>query len=178
MQEFDPYHLWLGIPPHEQPPTLYRLLGIADCEANYDVIAKASDRQIDYVKQYASGQHRHAADHLLQELAKAQLVLLNPTKKKQYDISIQQVTEVSQPVPMPAIVPATPRIQQKQNYLPLIAFAAAGFLAFVLALVLGFWWALTYHMPPRPNGCTKFNCGRRAQFRPAWSSSNRGSTAD
>jgi hypothetical protein len=29
MAGFDPYHVWLGIPPHEQPPNHYRLLGIA-----------------------------------------------------------------------------------------------------------------------------------------------------
>ena len=28
-EEFDPYRKWLGIPPQEQPPNHYRLLGIA-----------------------------------------------------------------------------------------------------------------------------------------------------
>lgn len=27
-KEFDPYYKWLGISPDEQPPTLYRLLGV------------------------------------------------------------------------------------------------------------------------------------------------------
>lgn len=27
-ENFDPYHKWLGIPPEEQPPHYYRLLGI------------------------------------------------------------------------------------------------------------------------------------------------------
>ena len=27
---FDPYYKWLGIPPEEQPPNHYRLLGIQD----------------------------------------------------------------------------------------------------------------------------------------------------
>jgi hypothetical protein len=26
--DFDPYHKWLGIPPPQQPPHHYRLLGI------------------------------------------------------------------------------------------------------------------------------------------------------
>ena len=26
-EKFDPYHIWLGIPPEEQPPNHYRLLG-------------------------------------------------------------------------------------------------------------------------------------------------------
>ena len=28
-EQFDPYHKWLGIPPEEQPPNYYRLLGVA-----------------------------------------------------------------------------------------------------------------------------------------------------
>ena len=35
---FDPYHKWLGIPPAEQPPNLYRLLGIKVCEDDPDVM--------------------------------------------------------------------------------------------------------------------------------------------
>ena len=27
-QSFDPYHKWLGIPPEDQPPHHYRLLGV------------------------------------------------------------------------------------------------------------------------------------------------------
>ena len=30
----DPYHVWLGIPPEEQPPNHYRLLGIASLRAS------------------------------------------------------------------------------------------------------------------------------------------------
>ena len=93
MQNFDPYHRWLGVPPHEQPPTLYRLLGISDFESDREVITEACYRQIGHVKQYASGQHRDAANQVLNELAKAQVILLNPRKKTQYDISIQEVDE-------------------------------------------------------------------------------------
>ena len=89
MQNFDPYHRWLGIPPHEQPPTLYRLLGISDFESDQDVITEASYRQIGHVKQYASGPHRDAANQILNELSQAQVTLQDLKKKTQYDISIQ-----------------------------------------------------------------------------------------
>ena len=36
-ESFDPYHRWLGIPPREQPPNHYRLLGIDLFEADADV---------------------------------------------------------------------------------------------------------------------------------------------
>ena len=36
--EFDAYHRWLGIPPAEQPPNYYRLLGLQAFEHDRDVI--------------------------------------------------------------------------------------------------------------------------------------------
>ena len=31
---FDPYHEWMGIPPSEQPPNHYRLLGLSEFETS------------------------------------------------------------------------------------------------------------------------------------------------
>ena len=45
MVSFDPYLNWLGIPPHEQPPNFYRLLGVVLFESNPEVIEQAADRQ-------------------------------------------------------------------------------------------------------------------------------------
>lgn len=70
MKPFDPYHRWLGIPPHEQPASHYRLLGLATFESDQDVIEEAAHRQIRYVKRYAAGEHRVAANKILNELAK------------------------------------------------------------------------------------------------------------
>ncbi len=39
---FDPYHQWLGIPPHEQPPHFYRLLGLQRFESDPIVIGNAA----------------------------------------------------------------------------------------------------------------------------------------
>lgn len=47
---FDPYHMWLGIPPEDQPPHHYRLLSIAVFEQNLDVIEAASQRQISHLR--------------------------------------------------------------------------------------------------------------------------------
>ena len=43
--QFDPYHVWLGIPPEEQPPNHYRLLGLRPLETNADVISNALDQR-------------------------------------------------------------------------------------------------------------------------------------
>ena len=37
-EKFDPYYTWLGIPPQEQPPHFYRLLGLEVFEENREVI--------------------------------------------------------------------------------------------------------------------------------------------
>jgi hypothetical protein len=50
MADFDPYYTWLGIPPKDQPPTHYRLLGVECFEANSDVIENAADRQMAHVR--------------------------------------------------------------------------------------------------------------------------------
>ena len=42
MSDFDPYYTWLGIPPKDQLPHHYRLLGIEILKVNADVIATAA----------------------------------------------------------------------------------------------------------------------------------------
>jgi len=79
----------IGASQHEQPANHYRLLGIANFESDQYVIEEAAYRQIGHVKRYAAGQHRDAANKILNELAKAQVILSDPAKKTKYDISIQ-----------------------------------------------------------------------------------------
>ena len=45
---FDPYHEWLGIPPEEQPPNHYRLLGIPLFEPDPQVIRHAVEEGDSY----------------------------------------------------------------------------------------------------------------------------------
>lgn len=89
--EFDPYHVWLGIPPNQQPPTHYRLLGIEQFESNPDVIDAAASRQTAYLHQLASGPNRKASQQILNEVAAARRCLLNSDSKKSYDQQLQQI---------------------------------------------------------------------------------------
>ncbi|HUE70783.1 MAG TPA: hypothetical protein VMP01_07825 [Pirellulaceae bacterium] len=82
---FDPYHQWLGIPPAEQPPNHYRLLGIALLESSATVIANAADRQMTHVRTFQSGPHAAHSQQLLNELAAARVTLLTPETKHAYD---------------------------------------------------------------------------------------------
>ena len=89
MMPFDPYQNWLGIPPHEQPANLYRLLGIALFESNPEVIAQAADRQVFHVGTFQAGQHAETCQQVLYELAVARGCLLDPQQKAQYDLQLQ-----------------------------------------------------------------------------------------
>ncbi|MEI8375581.1 MAG: hypothetical protein WCJ35_22395 [Planctomycetota bacterium] len=85
MLPFDPYLNWLGIPPHEQPPSFYRLLGVVLFESNPEVIQQAADRQSLHVGAYQSGPQGEICQQLLSEIAMAQFCLLDPHQKAAYD---------------------------------------------------------------------------------------------
>jgi hypothetical protein len=105
---FNGYHVWLGIPPNEQPPNHYRLLGIAAFETDLDVIEHAADRQMAHVRTFQSGRHAALSQQILNELAVARLCLLSPEKKAAYDTEL--LTKVGGPakaaaVPVGKVVP-------------------------------------------------------------------------
>lgn len=81
----DVYYQWLGIPPSEQPPDAYRLLGLRPRESDSEVIQNAADRQMLHLRTYQLGPHAPLAEQLLNEVAAARLTLLNPDKKAEYD---------------------------------------------------------------------------------------------
>lgn len=95
--DFDPYYLWLGIPPHEQPPNHYRLLGIAAFESNASVIDAAASRQSTYLHSVATGPQRQASQKLLTEIAAARRTLLNAESKHVYDAELKSRIESASP---------------------------------------------------------------------------------
>lgn len=95
---FDAYHRWLGIPPKEQPPHHYRLLGIAPLEESPDVIEAAADQRMAHLRTYQTGQHSELSQKLLNEVAAAKVCLLNPAKKAEYDRQLGEQIEAKQRV--------------------------------------------------------------------------------
>ena len=89
-EEFDPYRKWLGIPPKDQPPNHYRLLGIAHFEDDPDVIENAATRQMVHIRTYQAGKNGPLSQRILNELTAAKLCLLQPTKKSAYDASLRE----------------------------------------------------------------------------------------
>ncbi len=94
---FDPYHKWLGIPPEEQPPNHYRLLGIPVFEDDEEVIESAANRQAAFLRQLALGPNMAASQKLLNEVAKAQVCLLRTKKKEVYDEKLRAKLEAEAP---------------------------------------------------------------------------------
>jgi hypothetical protein len=99
--EFDPFHVWLGIPPEEQPPNRYRLLGIPLFESNADVIAMAADRQMGHLRTFQSGKHSDLSQRLLNDVAAAKVCLLNSAKKAAYDEQLRQQLAPADATPIP-----------------------------------------------------------------------------
>ncbi|MCH5374228.1 MAG: hypothetical protein JJ992_09640 [Planctomycetes bacterium] len=87
--DFDPYYKWLGIPPRDQPPHHYRLLGIEVFEQDRDVIDAAANRVMSYLKDLAVGDDARHSQNLLNEVSRARLCLLNREKKAEYDTALR-----------------------------------------------------------------------------------------
>jgi hypothetical protein len=116
---FDPYHKWLGIPPSEQPPNHYRLLGVGLFEPDADVIDAAANQRMSYLQDMATGPHMDDSQRLLNEIAAARLALLKPAARAEYDAQLQAHIDASKPpesapaaaaAPEPAAPPAAPAL--------------------------------------------------------------------
>jgi hypothetical protein len=85
MPMFDPYRKWLDLPHGQRPPTHYLLLGVAPGEADPEIIKEAALRQTSRVRVYQTGPHAELCTRLLNEIAQARAVLLNPKLREDYD---------------------------------------------------------------------------------------------
>ncbi|TVS16279.1 MAG: hypothetical protein EA424_14505 [Planctomycetaceae bacterium] len=106
---FDPYHRWLGIPPEDQPPDHYRLLGIARFETDREVIDSVAMRHMLFLQEIADGPHVPQAQQLLNELAAARRCLLDADRKAAYDAGLKE--QLADSIPAPPVsgsVPASP----------------------------------------------------------------------
>ena len=86
---FDPYYKWFGIPPKEQPPHYYRLLGIGLFEADPEVITQAAEQRTLFLQSFRKGEQAVIAQKMQKKVAAAKACLLNPEKRAEYDISLR-----------------------------------------------------------------------------------------
>lgn len=107
-EPFDPYRKWLGIPPKDQPPHHYRLLGIAAFEDDPDVIENAASRQMAHLRTYQSGKNSAHSQRLLTEISAAKLCLLDPETKATYDERLRDQLAASGKLSSSQVVPPPP----------------------------------------------------------------------
>ncbi len=90
---FDPYHIWLGIPPDEQPPNHYRLLGIRLFEEQPAAIEHAAEQRMAHLRSLQSGKHAALSQKLLNEVAAARVCLLQAAKRAAYDRQLREALQ-------------------------------------------------------------------------------------
>ncbi len=108
-EQFDPYHLWLGISPKDQPANHYRLLGIDRFEANTNVISNAADQRMAHVRSFQAGKNSELSQDILNEISAARICLLNPQRKQAYDEQLRKSMAVVSP---PAVQQAAAPVQE------------------------------------------------------------------
>ena len=89
MSTFDPYYKWLGIPPKDQPPNHYRLLGVERFENDVDVIEAAADRHIVFLQTVAAGPRMADSQRLLNKNIGRSPLYLNREAKAAYDATLR-----------------------------------------------------------------------------------------
>jgi serine/threonine protein kinase len=118
---FDPYYQWLGIPPKDQPPHLYRLLSVELFEPSSDVIAHAADRQMGHIRTFQAGPQGQHSQRILNEIATAQICLLNADKKAAYDALLRaSLPAMASPAatPPPVVQPVAPPASPSETAQP------------------------------------------------------------
>lgn len=88
---FDPYYHWLGIPPAEQPANWYRLLGLANFEADPVVINNASNQRLQFLRSHANGPYNQLALRVIQEVERARNGLLDSGTRTAYEAGLRPV---------------------------------------------------------------------------------------
>ncbi len=115
---FDPYRKWLGIPPHDQPPNHYRLLGIEVFESDPDVISNAADGRMGQIRTFQTGRHSDWSQRLLNEVAAARVCLLNEEKKAAYDETLRQELGSQNAPPVVSPRPGSPPVAPPEIVTP------------------------------------------------------------
>ncbi|MEQ8790898.1 MAG: NPCBM/NEW2 domain-containing protein [Pirellulaceae bacterium] len=128
--DFDPYYKWLAIPPAEQPPNHYRLLGVPLFTDDPDVIENAAEQRTRHVRSFQLGGRAALSQKVLNQISAAQVCLLNPDQKAAYDAKLRsaqaaakaptRAVPVAEPLPTapvhlptaPAAVPMQPPMVQ------------------------------------------------------------------
>jgi len=117
-ERFDAYFKWLGIPPAEQPPNYYRLLGIPLFVDDVEVISHAADRLMAQIRTFQTGPHSALSQKILNEISRARITLLKTHTKAEYDRRLQAESSATVQPLQPVRQPAPPASQSYQPLFP------------------------------------------------------------
>jgi hypothetical protein len=145
---FDPYHVWLGIPPEEQPADHYRLLGLTRLEENRDVISHAAEQRMSHLRSMQAGPRSDQTQLILNQLSAARSCLMTPEQKAAYDAKLREQTKTDSvlafappiPVSKPAAPAEHPRTGASSPITILLAVGVAAGLSLIAAVALGLAW--------------------------------------
>lgn len=159
------YHQWFGIPPKDQPPNAYRLLGIELFETDPQVIEAAAEQRMLLLRARQYGPHSAQSQQMMNEVSRALRTLLTESARASYDDELRRklaaqlahtedgaipaeeipsqmaaVPSRSTPHAVLPIVTATPspvrHRRQQQSASPVMIWAGSGGGALVALLVL------------------------------------------
>jgi antitoxin component YwqK of YwqJK toxin-antitoxin module len=118
--EFDPYNEWLGIPPKDQPPNYYQLLGIKLFEDDLHLITRAANERMRLVESFRSDDNSLLLKIILKNIVAAKVCLLEPIGKTEYDKSLRLIIQSPPssppppPPPPPVQLPSAPIIKDRR----------------------------------------------------------------
>jgi hypothetical protein len=84
----DPYRDWLGITDPQRPLSLYQLLRLKKFEDDPGKVRDNYRKMNAHVRKFGSGEFAKQSQDLLNELAKAMLLLTDATRKGEYDTTL------------------------------------------------------------------------------------------
>lgn len=87
-QNFDPFHKWLGIRKKKGAMTHYDLLGISLDEDDIEVIKSAVEQRMQFIESKRGEGHDRAVTTLINLLQEAEMTLLDPEMRRDYDRSM------------------------------------------------------------------------------------------
>jgi hypothetical protein len=131
MEQFNPYHKWLGVSRTETTPKPHQLLGVDSNEDDPEVIRAAAIRQSTYVRHFQSGQHAQIAARVLEEIEQAKLSLLGSRARNMRRPAIDQ-----------AKTPPSQTHSGTQSFLTTSRLILAGF---CVLLIIFFAWRITHN---------------------------------
>ena len=105
----DPYTQFLGLPPGPRPPSFYELLGLEMFCSHHERINQAVRKQFRIIKPFQDHperRSREAIQDIMNEIATARVVLVDPERKEDYDLALASERKIDRDARLAAQVAA------------------------------------------------------------------------